>query len=259
MWEQMISIIIILLAVFFAWKEGYLSKSGSIAAFFVGIGIQFGFHYQGFILLGVFFLTSSLLSKFKKDKKTKMEDMHEKGSTRDYMQVIANGGAAAIVSLLYGWNGEHGLIVLFAVLLAAANSDTWASEIGPLSRNKPFSIRTFKKAEAGTSGAMSVTGTFAGIMGSLLIGLCAFMLFPISIGEFLLIFVFGFIGNLIDTILGAFVQAEYKCTVCGAKVEKRIHHDRKAKKIKGFTVLNNDAVNILSGVIAALLASFFVL
>ena len=256
---QIISIFIILAAVYLAWKEGFLDKSGSIAAFFVGLGIQLGFHYQGFILLGVFFLTSSLLSKFKKDRKARMEDMHEKGSTRDYMQVIANGGAAALASLCYGWSGEHGLIILFAVLLAAANSDTWASEIGPLSKRKPFSIRTFRSAAAGTSGAMSLLGTLAGMLGSVLIGFCAYFLFPISVYEFLLISLFGFIGNITDTVLGAYVQAEYQCTVCGEKVEKRIHHGKQAKKIKGFSFLNNDAVNILSGVIAACLASLFVL
>ncbi|MCE4047050.1 MULTISPECIES: DUF92 domain-containing protein [Bacillaceae] len=256
---QIISILIILIAVYLAWKEGFLNKSGSIAAFFVGLGIQLGFHYQGFILLGVFFLTSSLLSKYKKDKKARVEEMHEKGSTRDYMQVLANGGAAALVSLFYGWSGSHELIILFAVLLAAANSDTWASEIGPLSKSKPFSLRTFSRAKAGTSGAMSLLGTIAGFFGSLLIGFCAYLLFPISVNEFLLISLFGFIGNIIDTLLGAYVQAEYQCTVCGAKVEKRVHHAREAKQIKGFSFLNNDAVNILSGVLAACLAALFVL
>ena len=43
--------------------------------------------------------------------------------------------------------------------------------------------------------------------------------------NFILFFLFGFIGNLIDTLLGAFVQAGYQCSNCGLKTEKTIHCD----------------------------------
>ncbi len=56
----------------------------------------------------------------------------------------------------------------FIVCIASANSDTWASEIGSLSKKNPIYIRTFKRIERGTSGAISLLGSIAALSGSLL-------------------------------------------------------------------------------------------
>jgi uncharacterized protein (TIGR00297 family) len=145
------------------------------------------------------------------------------------------------------------LIIIFAILIASSNSDTWASEIGSLSKKRPISLRNFRLTDAGTSGAVSLLGTIAGLFGSLLIAIFTFFLFSISFYELLFIFFFGFIGNVIDTLLGAFLQAEYKCKKCSALVEKKSHCGRETEKVKGLAFLTNDAVNLLSGLFAAIL------
>ncbi|PKG25730.1 DUF92 domain-containing protein [Niallia nealsonii] len=248
--------LIIFFVVVLAKKVRFLNSSGSIAAFFVGICIALGLGYKGLLLLGVFFLSSSLLSKYKKSQKSMMEEKAEKGSERDAFQVMANGGAASVASLVYLVTNEALWIYLFAILIASSNSDTWASEIGTLSKKQPLSIKNFRLEETGTSGAVSVLGTVAAICGSFFIALCAFFLFPISVKEMVIIGVFGFVGNLLDTLLGALLQAGYQCKVCGKMVEKRIHCGKETIKKKGFAILNNDVVNILSGIFAALLALF---
>ena len=68
--------------------------------------------------------------------------------------------------------------------MAAANSDTWASEIGSMSKGKPISVKTFKRAERGTSGAVSLLGTFAAVVGSFLIALPSYFLFDLNVTEF---------------------------------------------------------------------------
>lgn len=77
----------------------------------------------------------------------------------------------------------------FMVCLASSNSDTWASEIGSLSRKKPIYIRTFKRIERGTSGAISGLGTVAAFAGLFYLhiklfafryrNLCSYDCFPI--------------------------------------------------------------------------------
>lgn len=67
-------------------------------------------------------------------------------------------------------------------------------------------MRTWKPIETGTSGAVSILGTIAALSGSFAIGLLAFMLFSVSFYEALLIGIFGFAGNLIDSIFGAFFR-----------------------------------------------------
>ncbi|MCF2646923.1 DUF92 domain-containing protein [Niallia sp. Sow4_A1] len=250
--------LVILFVSYYAYKRRSLTKSGAIAAFFVGSGIALGFGYKGLIILGAFFVSSSMLSTYKSKTKKSMEKKTQKGSRRDWLQVMANGGFAAIVGIIYFITEESVWITVFAILLAAANSDTWASEIGSLSKRRPLSIRTFKETETGTSGAVSILGTLAGLAGSFLIAIIATLLFPLQLWGFFLVFLFGFLGNVLDTLLGAFIQVEYQCPICGQMVETRMVCHQTVVKKKGFPLFNNDMVNVLSGFLAALSYLFFI-
>lgn len=250
-------LLLITVVSYLAFKRNSLTKDGGIAAIFVGVGIAIGFGYKGLLILGVFFVTSSSLSKFKKKSKKDMEAKAGKGSRRDAIQVLANGGAASIVAIIFFFHEQSIYIPIFAVLLAAANSDTWSSEIGSLSKKKPISLRSFKRIDTGSSGAVSLLGSVAGIVGSFFIAISSYLLFPISLKEAFIVFVAGCIGNIIDTLLGAFLQAEYQCTNCHAIIEKVDHCGMVAKRMKGLKWMNNDVVNTLSGISAAVVCYLF--
>lgn len=253
--------IILLLIVVFGAIAGYYQKSltisGCIAACFVGILTTLGLHAEGLILLGAFFVTSSSWSKYKRYYKNKVEERHEKGPRRDWQQVVANGGVASIMSFFYYIDPDPVWIFAFCILLASSNSDTWASEIGTLSTKPPISVRTFRVVLKGTSGAVSTLGTLAAICGSFLIAVLSFYLFELKISVALFIFILGFLGNVIDTILGASVQAVYNCKICRIETEKVAHCGHKTKLVRGYTFFNNDIVNFLSSLIAALIGMFF--
>ncbi|WP_244440877.1 DUF92 domain-containing protein [Neobacillus jeddahensis] len=229
-----------------------LSKSGSIAAIIVGMAVFIGFGVKGLILLGSFFASSSLWSNYKSSRKKEIEEKLAKGARRDWRQVFANGGAAVFFSVLHYFYGGWMPLIGFMVTLASANSDTWASEIGSLSRRNPLYIRTFRRIEKGTSGAISFLGSSAALIGSLFISLIGGWLFHLDSTVTILIFLFGFIGNVIDTLMGAFYQQEYICKNCGLMTEKKIHCHLETTRIKGFTFVDNDMVNFLSGFMAAI-------
>jgi uncharacterized protein (TIGR00297 family) len=252
--EALIVISIISLGGFAGYRVRSLSASGAVAAIFVGIAIYLGFDIKGLILLGVFFASSTYWSKYKSLAKKEMEERLEKGARRDWRQVVANGGTAALFSIFYYFESSIVLLVGFTVALASANSDTWASEIGSLSKKKPIYIRTFRRVEKGTSGAMSILGSTAALLGALLVALVSFLLFPLNIYHLFIVFLFGFIGNIIDTLFGAFYQKVYTCSKCGIETEKKNHCQRPTVRIKGYRLVDNDMVNFLSGLIAALLA-----
>jgi uncharacterized protein (TIGR00297 family) len=233
-------------AVIVGYYDKLLTISGAIAAFVVGFLVVLGLGVKGLVILGLFFVTSSSWSKIKSDNKRKAEELLVKGSQRDWQQVLANGGLAAVVSAVYYLTNDSVWLLGFCICIAAANSDTWASEIGSMSKGRPINVKTFKRSERGTSGAVSLLGTFAAVIGSLLIALASFFLFDLTITEFYFILIFGFFGNLVDTILGAFIQASYQCLDCGSITEKQTHCGKKAKLMKGFHFLNNDTVNFLS-------------
>ena len=258
----MIETLSILVIIVFTCLVGYLLKSltasGAIAAFLVGQAVFAGFGAKGLFLLGVFFASSSLWSKYKANEKRNLEDKLAKGATRDWRQVVANGGAAALFSLFHTFYNDIAWLIGFTVCIASANSDTWASEIGPISKKNPVYIRTFKRIERGTSGAISLLGSIAALIASLLISLISFWVFHLDFYYCFIIFLFGFLGNIIDTVLGAFYQQLYVCSHCGIETEKRFHCQSPTKRIKGFALVDNDMVNLLSGFLAAILAIGFI-
>lgn len=249
--------LVLLFIIFIAFAGFYLRSltvSGALAAVAVGTAVYLGFQVKGLLLLGLFFASSSLWSKYKSSSKAAMEEVLAKGSVRNWQQVLANGGTAAALSLLY-WNQHHPVLLLaFLIALASANSDTWASEIGSLSRKNPLSVATFKRVERGTSGAISLLGSVAALLGALLIAIMGFLLFKMQPSNFWLVFIFGYVGNGIDTLLGAYIQQDYQCTICGINTEKRKHCNQPTTIIKGSHYIGNDMVNFLSGLFAVILA-----
>lgn len=231
-----------------------LSVSGAIGAVLIGSAVYAGFGLKGLILLGIFFATSSHWSKYKATFKVKLEDKLAKGSNRDWRQVLANGGAAAAFSIIHFFDQDILWLVGFTVCIGSANSDTWASEIGPLSKKNPIYIRSFKPIEPGTSGAISLLGTNAALAGSLLIAFFSTWLFSLNVYYGFIIFLFGFIGNMIDTLIGAFYQQLYVCPQCNIETEKRFHCQSPTRRIKGLSLVDNDMVNFISGLLAALAA-----
>ena len=141
-------------------------------------------------LLLAFFVSASLWSR-----------AGEGGRGRNARQVIANGGIAALAALAGSWTA-------FAGALAAANADTWATEIGAHSRTPPRLISSGKPVPAGTDGGITLLGTAGGVAGALFIAGLARVLVP---GSFLLaVAAAGIAGMLLDSLLGATLQGRIK-------------------------------------------------
>ncbi|WP_040951663.1 DUF92 domain-containing protein, partial [Gorillibacterium massiliense] len=142
------------------WKNA-LTSSGAIAAAVVGTALYALGSPVWFALLIAFFVSSTLLSKWKRHKKKQAEEGYEKTGRRDAGQVAANGLAGA---LLCAGNAiwPHPLwLAAYAGVMAAVNADTWATEIGGLSRRAPRSIVTGKPVPAGASGGVTALGSAA--------------------------------------------------------------------------------------------------
>ena len=162
----------------------------------------------------------------------------EKHGGREPSQVAANLGVAAIVSnpLVLSWMSEQGwlahrgssveaLWVLGIAALAEAAADTISSELGQLMSGAPRMITTFRKAEPGTDGAISIGGTLAGIVAAGIVAAAG--TWALDGGKIFLLVSWagGIFGLLFDSLLGATLEQ------------------------RGW--LNNDAVNFLSTASAA--------
>lgn len=259
--QLLLGFILAIIIAYLAYRSHSLNKSGAYAAAFTGT-IIFGIGgLEWAILLLTFFITSSVLSHAFKKRKQTLDEKFSKGHERDAGQVLANGGAATIFAALHFFFPESTLPWMgFAASLAAVNADTWATELGVLNPHPPRMITNLKKVvEKGTSGGISLTGTFASLLGSGLIALLTVLLNPIdstpSTNYFLLITAAGIAGSLFDSFLGATVQAMYFCPKEKKETEKHPLHTcgTQTVHIRGWKWLNNDLVNLACSIFAVIL------
>jgi uncharacterized protein (TIGR00297 family) len=267
-----------------AYRKRSLSLSGALAA--VGVGtilVAFG-TIVWFGLLLVFFVSSSALSRWKRRSKGEAEGVYEKTGRRDAGQVLANGGIGALLCVLYVVEPSPLWWYAFVGVMASVNADTWATEVGGLSRSLPRHIRTGRTVQPGTSGGVTPLGLGASAAGGLCIGLSAWLLeraasiWVWSFGEstvlglragwierteaardggvllLMLGLVGGMAGSLSDSWLGATVQRIRRCRVCGREVERSEHCGQPTDDWRGWRWFNNDTVNVVSSVIGGLAA-----
>ncbi len=244
----------------------YTRRSITAAGAVTGAATGFVIYLSGgaffWSVLMAFFFSSSVLSAVKSGAKERAERMHAKGRQRDSVQVLANGGLAAVMAAAHALTGKPVFMLGFAIALAAANADTWASEIGVLSRRDPVSILSFRTIPRGTSGGVSILGIFASLGGALFIGLWFAVGYTLTYGwnalelsaMVLAITGGGFLGSVIDSVLGATVQAQYWDTLREAITERRHDaHGMANNLVRGFHLVTNDTVNAVSGIVSAAL------
>lgn len=248
---------------------------GVIAAGVVGLVLMI-VHPIFWLELLVFFGSSSLLTKYQEQAIVKQDalSLAEKGGQRDAFQVLANSGLVLVVALVYAssyslWSDQVlQETMIFGILnFAVVNADTWATELGVTSREQPYSIlHPTKKVARGTSGGVSPKGLLASLGGSAVIAITFGLLTLLwgatpSAGLILLITLGGLLGSLIDSVLGATVQAQYYCPACDKMTEKQVHArcgGTMTQHRRGFTWFNNDLVNVTAALTSSLFCLFFI-
>jgi uncharacterized protein (TIGR00297 family) len=235
-----------------AYRLRSLSRDGAVAATVVG-GIVFARGgIRGAATLLAFFATSSALSKLRDRRPHASGEVTQaKGGRRDVWQVLANGGLAAL-SITRGVERGGGA---FVGALATASADTWGTEIGLLARRTPRSIVTWRTVPPGTSGGVTLEGSLAQLAGAAVIGI-TWWLFGGDRRSAWKAMLAGSVGALVDSVLGATLQAVYWCQPCGAHTEQIVHAcGQPAALVRGARWMTNDSVNALATLAGATLGA----
>ncbi len=163
--------------------------------------------WQVFLMLVLFFALGTGCTKLGYGKKAALGIAQEKGGRRGAKNAFANTSAGVIFAFLSVATPFKGPFLLAAVAaFATAASDTVASEIGQAYGRRHFLVTTFRRVPAGTDGAVSVEGTLAGALASLVLGALAWwtgIVSPVGIG---IVVVAAFIGTTLESYLGAALE-----------------------------------------------------
>jgi uncharacterized protein (TIGR00297 family) len=209
-----------------------VSTAGAVMGAIIGMLIFLALGWAGWGLLLVTFVAAAVTSKLGLQRKTLLGIAEERGGRRGPGNAIANTGIAAIsAALVVSTAHPDRAAWAFAAALAAGGSDTIASEIGKAWGRTTWLVTSFKRVPPGTSGAMSMEGTAAGIVGALALGAVAMAFGIVPYAALAPLVIAATAGALVESALGATLEAP--------------------------GILNNDMLNFINTVVAALLAVAF--
>ncbi|GMH25587.1 hypothetical protein Nepgr_027430 [Nepenthes gracilis] len=213
-----------------------LSFSGIAAAFLLGTLTWRAFGPSGFLLVATYFVIGTAATKVKMAQKEAQGVAEKRKGRRGPGSVIGSSAAGCVCAFLSisGVGGKRlsplwqlGFVASFCTKL----SDTVSSEIGKAYGRTTYLVTTFKIVPRGTEGAVSVEGTFAGLLASILLSFVGCLTGQINATESVVCVLASQLANLGESVIGASLQEK-----------------------EGFQWLNNDVVNIINISMGSILA-----
>ncbi|MCC8424200.1 DUF92 domain-containing protein [Mucilaginibacter sp. UR6-11] len=184
-----------------------LTLTGAITGAVVGLLIYKGAGYTGLAMLALFFIAGSWATGWRVNQKEAIGAAEKNTGRRTAGQVLANGGTAALLGGIAWYFPACTAVVelMIAGSFAAATADTLSSELGTIYGRQFFNILTFKKDMRGLDGVVSWEGTLIGLAGAFLIAIVYAVSFGWGVSVCWIVLA-GFIGNLVDSVLGALLE-----------------------------------------------------
>jgi uncharacterized protein (TIGR00297 family) len=208
------------------YRANTVTTSGAAGRTVLGTIVLVCAGWAGWTLLLATFACAVVSSRLGLRRKLLLGIAEERGGRRGVGNAIANTAVAAVAAILSVMTYAHdpALLALVAAL-AAAGSDTVASEIGKAYGGATFLVSTARRVPPGTPGAMSVVGTLAGLASAALLAGTGAVLGLIAAGTVPVVVAGATVGALAESIMGATLEPR--------------------------GVVNNDVLNFLNTSIAA--------
>jgi len=202
-----------------------VTTSGAVAGFAICFLMYTGSGSAAILALLSVFIVTWVATRFGYQRKQRLGTA-ESREGRKASQVLANLGAAAICAVLYRVSHANSIyLVAMAAALAEAAADTVSSELGQTSQREPRLITTWNHVPAGTDGGISRRGTAGGFLAAAIVSAVCVLSGIVPARQFTVVWAAAVIGMMTDSLLGASLERS--------------------------RVLNNDAVNFASTVVAA--------
>jgi len=211
------------------WAARTVTRAGAVTGMIIGALMIIGTGLAGWLVLIVTFVVVSLTTRLGHARKTQAGIAEDRGGRRGPGNAIANTGVAAWAALVATGLADPTLAHVAAVAaLVTAGSDTIASEVGKAYGRTTWLITTWRRVPPGTTGALSVEGTAAGMVGAVGLAGVGALLGIVPMAAVPIVAMAAVIASMMEGVIGATIEAR--------------------------GMLTNDAVNFVNSAIGAGLA-----
>ncbi|MEM9486033.1 MAG: TIGR00297 family protein [Cyanobacteria bacterium P01_F01_bin.116] len=242
-WLVAIVLNTILVGLAFVSPKKLLTPMGYLHAWFLGVILWGCLGWQAYFVTLVYFAAGSAVTKVGFAEKAAAGIAEDRGGVRGPGNVWGSALTAAVCAILVWLTGITSigvtglssgqlaqlLILGFVASLSTKLSDTSATEIGKAYGQRTFLITTLQPVPRGTEGAVSLEGTLAGVVGSLILAVAAWGVGFISAIGIGICAIAAFIATTVESLIGATIE----------------------DKLPGLT---HDVVNIINTLIGAVVA-----
>jgi len=248
-WVVAVGLNTILLSLVWFVPKKLLTPSGVFHAWLLGILIWGTIGWQGYVVVMFYFLIGSSATRIGMAQKEAEGIAEKRSGARGPENVWGSALTGALCALGVGiidWGlvpvptlhsplpTPHSLLLLgYVASFSTKLSDTCASEVGKAYGKRTFLITTLQPVPRGTEGAVSLEGTLAGVVASVVQALIGWGVGLIDLMGVLWCVLAAFIATNLESVIGATLQSR-------------------------FSWLTNEVVNILNTLIGAIVAILFV-
>jgi uncharacterized protein (TIGR00297 family) len=220
-------LIVSLIFAVLAFSVRAANRSGAIAGFALCFFLCASGGFPVFAALIAVFVMAWLTTKIGYQRKVRLGTAEKTGG-RNALQVLANLGVASFCAILYAVSGKEIFLLAIAAALSEAAADTVSSEVGQLSSEKVRLVTTWRAVPVGTDGGVTVLGTLSGLAAAIVVSMVCAYGGIVAWNRIWIPILAAFCGTIADSFLGALLERR--------------------------KILNNDFVNFLGTLVAALIA-----
>ena len=206
-----------------------VTPAGAITGAIIGTVILVGAGVGGWVVLMAAFLCAAVTTRLGHARKAAAGIAEERGGRRGPGNAIANTGIAAFAAFVAaGMVDPAPAFLALVAALATSGSDTVASEVGKAWGRTTVLVTSFRRVPQGTSGAISLYGTLAGVASAAALAAAGAWLGLVPMAAVPVVTVAATVASLLEGVLGATLEAR--------------------------GMLTNDAVNFVNSAMGAALA-----
>jgi len=190
------------------WAARTVTVAGAVTGACIGAVMILGSGVAGWTMLIATFVAASLATRVGHGRKVRAGIAEDRGGRRGPGNAIANTGVAAWAAFIAAGSANPGLAHLALVAaLATAGSDTVASEVGKAWGRTTWLLTSLKRVAPGTTGAISLEGTVAGILSSALLAGIGAWAGLISTSAVLVVIAAANAASIVEGVIGATMEA----------------------------------------------------